>query len=123
MCNILRKYKISLLTDVGFTSDEKYFISILKNEISDIKEFKHIKYPHSIFYFNGTKLVLEQDNSRNSIYYRQDLFEHEINNKINLFKFHCLFTYFIKLKLPNISNNFGTLNTVYYTSKIEKLFF
>ena len=129
MSNLTRKYKISFLTKIQFTDFENKIIDILKNEISELKEFKHDDYPLTTYYFNKSKLVLQILHGIECIYCRYDLYNNlriknhieDNGNNISVGEIGELFLYFINNKLSVSYDRIGATSMV-IINNIEKLY-
>lgn len=83
--NLVRKIKISKLTDVSFTDEEKEIVDFIKSKLDDLIPFKWDKYPLSIFYMNSKgDYILEQDDKRDSLFVRWNGFWRVLHDKYSI---------------------------------------
>ena len=81
--NIIRKLKISKVTEVIFTEVEKEAINLINDWISDLTVFIDENRPDEINYMKGDLFVLQQDNINNILYVRYDGFWKVLNIEYN----------------------------------------
>ncbi len=69
--NLIRKLKISNLTNLPLEGIDKKIVDFVNSKLNDLIPFKWVEFPDSVFYMNSLGLcVLHIDNKNNFLYIR-----------------------------------------------------
>ncbi len=91
--NLVRKIKISKITEVNFTEIETEIINFVNSKLDDLIPFKYEKYPKSIFYMSPEgKWLLEQDDKNDRLYVRYNNFWEVLNDKYKMINSEIQYT-------------------------------
>ncbi len=87
--SLVRKYKISKITNISLEGRDKETIDFIESWLNDLIPFKYNYFPEHIFYMNKKGLcVFEYDPENNHIWFRYEKFWKVLHLKYEMLNIH-----------------------------------